>query len=400
MTSLSHKLPQECETDPECLRLRELRDLPELLAAAHSGANSELALQAKLRQQYPDELVRLALLTNQLRQQAAGKFTRASTMWFDRVGLEQSTPEPVARHKSQRFPSGGVVWDLCCGIGGDTIALAEHHPVIAVDLRPAACLRCHWNAELYQVAERVELRIADAAVGTWGNDLVHLDPDRRAGGAGRAQRIEDYVPNLARLQQLTQSCRGGAIKVGPASNFGGKFPGAEIELVSLHGECKEATVWFGELAGSHPCRATVLPQGVTLAGHPLATAVPITPLGAYLYDPDPAVVRAGLVDLCAEQLGLTRLDAAEEYLTADQLVLSPFVTPFRVQAELPNNERELRQQLRARETGVYEIKSRHLRIQADTLRRRLPATGDKAIAVIFARLHDKARLVLAERVAH
>jgi hypothetical protein len=186
--------------------------------------------------------------------------------------------------------------------------------------------------------------------------------------------------------------------VGPASNFGGKFAGAEIELVSLRGECKEATVWFGELAGPHPCRATVLPEGLTLAGHPLSDSAPVTPLQAYLYDPDPAVVRSGLVDLCAVQLGLSRLDPAEEYLTADQLVDSPFVTPFRVTAELPNNERDLRQRLRESGAGVYEIKSRHIPIQADLIRRRLPIAGEKEVTLIFARLNRKARIVIAERV--
>ena len=67
---------------------------------------------------------------------------------------------------------------------------------------------------------------------------------------------------------------GGGIKASPASNFGGKFPHAEIELVSLEGECKEATIWFGELAEPGLWRTTVLPSGETIAGDPLAAVVP------------------------------------------------------------------------------------------------------------------------------
>ena len=90
---------------------------------------------------------------------------------------------------------------------------------------------------------------------------------------------------------------GGAIKLSPASNFGGKFDDVEIELVSLHGECKEATIWFGSLATPGLYRATVLPAGETLAADPLSEFPEQGPLAKYLYDPDPAIVRSGLVDV-------------------------------------------------------------------------------------------------------
>ena len=350
-----------------------------------------------MRKSYPDDLVRLGLLVHQLRLRAGGKFTRADRMWFDRVGLEQATAEAVARHKALRFPEGECVWDLCCGIGSDAIALARRCTVTAVDLHPSACLRTIWNAEVYEIAERIEIRLDDVAAMPSPENLIHLDPDRRAMKTGRANRLEEYVPGIDVLRRLMADCPGGAIKLGPASNFGGKFPQAEIELISLAGECKEATVWFGSLAGTEPFRATVLPSGESLAGHPLSVEVPVVPLQAYLYDPDPAVVRSGLVDLCADRLGLSRLDAAEEYLTADSFVDSPFAAPFRVLAELPNNERELRRYLRESPFGSYEIKCRHIPTAAETLRKRLPISGREPATLFLARLAGQARWIVAQR---
>ena len=187
------------------------------------------------------------------------------------------------------------------------------------------------------------------------------------------------------------------MKISPASNFGGKFSDAEIELVSFQGECKEATVWFGELARDSLFRATVLPAGESIAGHPLEVAVPVSPLRHYIYDPDPAVVRAGLVDLLADHLGLCRLDDTEEYLTADQLVRSPFVQTFETLTNLPNNERDLKAWLRKSEIGQLEIKCRHIPIQADVLRRKLPLSGSIPAVVLFARLEGKARIIGARR---
>ena len=386
----------EAESDDECRVLRELRGTPEILDLISDWSGAELGLQSRLRRQFPDDVVRAAISLHELRRKAASKFTRAASMWFDRLGQEQSTAEVVARHKALRFDA--PAFDLCCGIGGDAIALAERGPVIAVDLNPAACLRTQWNAAVYEVASRLETLCTDVGRVELGDALVHIDPDRRAGLGGRAMRIEDYVPGPEFMAKLMTRSRGGAIKLGPASNFGGKFPDAEIELISLSGECKEATVWFGALAGEHPFRATALPSGETITGDPLDAAAEIAPLGRYLYDPDPAIVRAGMIDLVAERFGLSRLDSAEEYLTGDILVSTALVHPFEVLAELPNNEHALRTWLRASDFGQIEIKCRHIPIQAETLRRRLPLPGSQPGVVIFARLNGRSHAVVARRV--
>ena len=383
------------ESADECRVLRELRQTPLIFAQISAWNGGELGLQSRLRRQFSDELVRAAVSLHELRKRAKTKFTRAPSMWFDRRGLEQSTSEPVAHHKAKRFDD--AVWDLCSGIGGDAIALAERCVVTAVDLNPAACLRTQWNAEAYEVASRIESRCADVLKLGSMSGLVHIDPDRRSGSEGKASRIEDYAPNPAELVELMSRCRGGAIKVGPATNFGGKFPDTEIELISLHGECKEATVWFGDLAGRQPFRATALPSGETIAGHPLDAVATVAPLGRYVYDPDPAVVRAGLIDVVAESLSLNRLDGAEEYLTADELVRSPFLHAFEVLAELPHNERDLRAWLRTSDFGQIEIKCRHIPVQAETLRRRLPLPGDQPGVVIIARIDGKSRTICARR---
>ncbi|MDB5346833.1 MAG: hypothetical protein JWP89_5210 [Schlesneria sp.] len=383
------------DANDECRILCDLRRTPQILDLISEWNGSELGLQSKLRRQFEDDLVRAALTLHELRRKAVAKFSRASSLWCDRRGLEQATAELVALHKSKRFE--GPVWDLCSGIGSDAIAMAARCRVTALDLNPAACLRTQWNAEVYGVSNQLQAVCRDVLQLEELGGLVHVDPDRRAGSEGKASRIEDYVPGLPDLLSIMQRCRGGAIKVGPACNFGGKFPNTEIELISLFGECKEATVWFGELAHSQPFRATVLPSGETIAGHPLDAVAPVTPLGRYVYDPDPAVVRAGLLDVVAQKLELTRIDEAEEYLTSDSLVDSAFAQAFEVLAELPHNENELRSWLRKSDFGQVEIKCRHIPVQAETLRRRLPLPGKQPGVVIIAKIAGKSRTICARR---
>jgi SAM-dependent methyltransferase len=401
-------------TDPSLLRewdaLHSLRaDDAILREIADRGVLSELALQQQLRKRFPDDLVRVALVVAEMRAKASAKFSRAALMWFDRIGFEQSTGEEVARHKAQRF--SGTVLDLCCGIGGDAVALAEvAERIVAVDQNPLACLRTAWNAEVHGVGDRIEPRVggaeeawAEFGAGVTGagadRPLVHVDPDRRAGTNSRAVRIEDYAPGLEFMERLFREARGGAVKLSPAANFTGRFPGTEIEIVSLAGEAKEATVWFGELAGETPYRATVLPSGETIAGHPLDFAAErLTAPGGWLFDPDPAVVRAGLVDSVAERLGLARLDDEEEYLSGPEgPVNSHFVRSFRVLADLPNNDRHIRDWFRTHPVRQVEIKCRHVPIRADEVRRKLPLEGEGAAVLFFAKVAGRTRAIVAER---
>lgn len=381
--------------------LRALRASSALFETiAHPDSEeTEFHLQQRLRSEFPVEMVIAALTLQDIRRKAAAskKFARAEQMWLTPTGLEQATAESVARHKAQRFE--GSVWDYCCGIGGDSIALAERCEVHSVDLDPAMCLRTEWNAEVYGVRERVQTLVADVSLPSDHTGLLHIDPDRRPGGRQRMMRIEDYSPSLDVLRALMSQFRGGAIKLSPASNFGGKFPGAEIELVSLHGECKEATIWFGDLAGDQSFRATALPSGETIAADPMSARADIATTRAFVFDPDPAIVRTGLLDVLAEREQLARLDDAEEYLTGDQPLVSPWMQTFRVLEVIPNNDREVRAACRRFGFGSVEIKCRHLPIDVERVRRKLPLEGSRPGVLLFARVLGKAQVIVAERNA-
>ncbi|QDT55479.1 N5-glutamine S-adenosyl-L-methionine-dependent methyltransferase [Caulifigura coniformis] len=376
--------------------LERLRNAPDLFERLKQSNGTELALQKQLRAEYPEDLVRAALLLHDLRKRGVSKFLRADQMWFDRTGLEQSTSETVAKHKAGRLGRAAEVVDLCCGIGADALAIAALAKVQAVDLRPAACLMAKWNAEAYGLDDRIEFQVGLAENADLRNRPFHIDPDRRPGGQ-RSLRIEDHRPGLEFLQQLALHPAGGVIKLSPASNFGGKFPGCEIELVSLNGECKEALVWCGPLRTETDWRATVLPTGDTLTGDPWSAVSEQSPLRTYLFDPDPAVVRAGLVDVLCESTGLARLDREEEYLTGDTAVPSPFVQTFEVIAQLSNNEREIRNWFRRSDCGQVEIKCRRIPVVPEKVRKHLSLEGKAALVLVYARIAGKAHAVVCRR---
>ena len=379
--------------------LQTLRNTPEIFAAIKRASATELQHQKLLRAEFGEELVRAALAVHEARLRAAGRLPSAPELWLTRVGLEQSTAWPVAVHKARRFAGSAAIADLCCGIGIDSSALAAHAPVQAVDLCPTMTLRTEWNASLLGAAQPVNGVVADVTATTWQGRVVHADPDRRAGRDRPVKRLEQYQPALDWMQQLTRSAAAGAIKISPAANFQQKFPGCEIELISLGGECREATVWFGEFAGSEPFRATLLPSGETLAASPLSAWAPVAPAtNSLLLDPDPSIVRAGLIDVLAEQHSLQRLDPEEEYLTAEELPDTGFATAFQIVAVLSSNPRDLRKYLREQPAREYEILCRRIPTDADAVRRQLPVGDGPPLAIIICRIGGRTRTVVASRI--
>jgi len=394
------RLHPDADAEHSVLTTDAGRDLLSEVAEVKRASPADLT---RWRRSYHAEHVAAALRLIDTRRRGVAKFARADQMWFEPVGLEQATAEPVARHKAARF-AGALVLDLCCGIGGDSVALAERaRAVIAVDLDLGMTRRTGWNAEVYEVGDRVSPVVARAeTMSIPGDSWVHIDPDRRAGSSLRARKIDDYAPGLAFLTALTSRSRGGAIKLSPASDFAlrfGRLP-VEIELVSLAGECKEATVWFGELAGVRR-RSTCLPDGAAWTDldapvDPRRIAIPDRPL-AWVFDPDPALARAGLLDGFANALGLARLASGCDFLTGSDRVVSPFLAAFEVDETLPLDLKRLRRTVAERRLGPLEIKTRGLDLRPEAIRQALRPEGPNPAALLLVGGRGPSLAIVARR---
>ena len=340
--------------------------------------------------------VRLAVC----RRRAGPKFERAGAMWLEPTGLEQATAGPVARHKARRFAGADLVIDLCSGIGGDAVAIAGGARVIAVDLDPAMAHRSRWNAEVYGVADKlISVRGRGERFGWPSEALVHVDPDRRAGSATQARSVRDYAPGLPFLRSLPRMARGGALKLGPASDFESQFSlGAfESEVISLAGECKEATLWFGDLATCRR-RATRLPEGATWTDRDGPdVAAELAEVAGWVFSPDPALVRSRLLDSFAKAHGLARIGPGVDILTAEAPAASPFLTAFRVEAILPVDLKRLRHEVAARRLGPLEIKVRGLDLRPESVRARLRPEGPIPATLLLIGGRGPARAILASR---
>ncbi|WP_405659993.1 THUMP-like domain-containing protein [Streptomyces sp. RK9] len=360
--------------------------------------SQELAVATRLRREHPADLVSAALAQARLRQRAAAKFgaADAARMYFTPNGVEQSTRTSVATYRARRFSDpgelGGLgvrsVADLCCGIGGDAIALARAGvAVLAVDRDPLTCAVARANAEVLGLADLIEVREADVTdVDTSPYDAVFVDPARR-GGRGRIFDPEAYSPPLSWAVETARKAPRAALKIAPGIPHEAVPGEAEAEWISDGGDVKEAVLWFGgDAPGSH--RATLLPSGDTLAS-PLATMLPdpdVRPVGRFLYEPDGAVIRAHLVAEVAARVGGGLIDETIAYVTSDAAVGTPYADAYEITDQLPFNVKKLKALLRERGVGILTVKKRGSAVEPEELRRKVKPQGPGSATVFLTRV--------------
>ena len=351
------------------------------------GDEHFLANLARLRKQHPAELAKAALETATLRAKAQGKFSRAQAMYFTREGLEQASGEAVAGYRARRFAGVDSALDLGCGLGADSLALAERCRVTGFDLDPLRLAMAAENAAAYGRAARASFVAGDVTqVALPQAGAFFFDPARRENGR-RKFSVRQYLPPLGTVRVWLPRIPTGGVKISPGVDLD-ELAGydAEIEFISERGELKECALWFGDFKTAAR-RATLLDGRTdaaadagavhTLLANPAAAeqmAPPGPPL-TYLYEPDPAVLRAGLVTTLAAQLGARQLDADIAYLTASDLRGTPFARAFAIEAALPFQLKRLREALRARQVGVVTVKKRGSPLEPETLIRQLRLSG-------------------------
>src|SRR6476661_2035683 len=268
-------------------------------------------------------------------------------MFFTPKGLEQATDEQIAAYKAGRFPAGQPVVDLCCGIGGDLIALGQRGPARGVDCDPVTALFAAENVAAYGVGgNRCSVATGDATQFSTGQAAWHCDPDRRAEGR-RTTRGELFDPPLSELSGILASNCMGAIKLAPATDApDGWRTECELEWLGSRGECRQQVAWFGALAHHAGKRsATVLGSAGkvrTFVGDTNAALPPPAKLGRFLYEPDATVLAARLTAVVCREHNLAPVAEGIAYLTGEEIIHDAAIDGFEVRDVLPLDRKQLK----------------------------------------------------------
>lgn len=375
-----------------------------------------MSLQGRLREAgFAPELVAAALTQSRLRGRAREKFGGfADGMLFTDDGLEQATRLAVAARHAERFRRAGVhvVHDLGCGIGADAMGFAGLDlGVRAVDVDEvsaavAAVNLRHWSAARVEHgrAEEVRLPAGEAArhTGAW------LDPSRRLRGAaditGRSRRVFSLAgisPSWEQVCEVARRLPATGAKLSPSFPHRAVPPGAEAQWTSWEGEVLECGLWWGPLAQTRGrsaavCRADRSTHLVTEAQ--AAGARPplrdVGDLGSWLYEPDRAVIRAGLTGALVRAVDGAELDVGVGYVSGDRVVELGWARRFGVLEVMPYNVKALRAWLRDHDVGRVTIKKRGVPIDPDGLRRALRCRGAAGATLVLTRIRSQPHVLV------
>lgn len=391
----------------------------ELLASLGPYREDEaFRLTASLRKAgHSPELVSAVLTQSRLRTKAEAKFGEfARQMIFTKAGLEQATRLTVAARHAQRFAEAGIghVADLGCGLGADSMALASLDLVVtAVEMDEATAACATMNLIPFRNATVVH---SDAtSVSLEGVDGVWLDPARRTTSTSGTKRIwdpEDFSPPLSFVESLAGSGRAVGVKMGPGMPHDSVPAGCEAQWVSVGGDVTEVALWFNAVRRPGVRRAALvlgplgsaeLTSGEDFGAGPVA---PVGPVEGYLYEPDGAVIRAGLVADVALQLGGHLVDEHIAYICAPELHDTPFAKAYRVLEVMPFNVKALKAWVKDQGIGVLDIKKRGMAVTPEELRKQLLPGGSakhkdkdkKAATLVLTRIGEDRVAVSVEPV--
>ena len=411
-----HAVPVDPDADEQAAEtVRQLRALatPEGTAALSRAAallaagTDAVAALTRLRAEVGAELAGPAWGIARQRDKARPAFgSDADRLFFTGDTLEQAARAALADRRAGRLLAAGVgsVADLGCASGTDTIALARAGArVVAVDRDPVARELTRLNAATSGLtgvevldADVVDL-VADASGGrVAGCDAAVLDPARRAGG--RRQLDPDrWSPPWSTVTALLDRVPVTVVKVAPGLDHDRVPGGIEAEWVSVGGSIVEALLWGRGLSTTWR-RATLVREDLCweVSADEDPGPADVGPVRGWLHEPDPALIRSGLMSLVAAQGGATLVDPTIAYLTSDGPSGSPWLRSYRITDVLPFNLKKLRAHLRTRGVGRVVVKKRGSPIEPEALARQLRGPGSDSAVVVVTRVAGAPTVLVCE----
>ena len=339
--------------------------------------------------------------------------------WAIDPSLQQSTAWQVAQLKASWFADQDVM-DLCCGLGGDSLRIAQHaQRLVALDLDPvvAAIARANLSrtpshgcrTDGHGCGGGWEVQHADATeVEIPQNVWLHLDPDRRASGQ-RTTHQDHFQPAWDQVLQWAKSSPATVVKLAPATKLDSSdalsgLLGKPVHRcwISLSGSVREQTLLVGQVGdqlapeGSDRSAIVIRADGQTTMFHGSSTeretaesTSSVDRVGEWLIDPDAAIRAAGLTESFCNRFSLSCLGSPAGFQTTEESQVDPELKSQSVAKPVlwsgPADDRKLRKTLREHNWSVQTIKCRGTDHQPEKLVRQYQRLGDDPVILWIGR---------------
>ena len=313
--------------------------------SAHADSDvSHLALHPS-----KDPQVDMAAALQQIagRQKAKEKlpewYATEGILYPKKVSMEQCSSSQTAEYKAS-LVEGKSFADFSGGFGVDTAAFARKFTNgCYVEPQPELCELFQHNCKVLDInnVDIVNGTMEESLVNIDHVDMIYLDPSRRDTHGRRVVSLTDCTPNLLEWKSaLLDHCNILMVKMSPMIDIFQTLRDLPetyaVHVVAVEGECKEVLFLLSHEEAMH----CVLTMG-TNATNTKIMAVDInkttptrvettleterttllqiaTELSTYLYEPNAAVMKAGIFNALSEQFQIKKLAKSTNLFTSNE----------------------------------------------------------------------------------
>ena len=281
--------------------------------------------------------------------------------WFnnDRIvyppllNIEQTSSQTTATYKASLI-NGKTLVDLTGGFGVDSYFFSKRfEKVIYFELdAELSAIAAHNISELNVGnietlnGDGIEFLKKNSEKFSW----IYLDPSRRDDSGGRVFRLSDCLPNVPEnLKLLRERARGILIKTSPLLDLQAGILELEhvreIHVVAVENDVKEL-LWLITDEPSKEIMVRTVNFGKKkkeVFDYPFGAAAQVfySPPLTYLYEPNAAIMKSGLMDHLGESLKLEKLHQNSHLYTSREIREFPG-RRFEIMEILPVNKKKLK----------------------------------------------------------
>jgi hypothetical protein len=378
-------------------------------AAGHLSRHGSLRTRTWLDQRYPRDLSLAILDCVATRAHFSAKFESVTRWLLSKEAAEQATASRIAQWRADylrsRFPTEQTLVELGTGLGGDSAYLARRFTLAGYEQDPARAILARANIrELGGEACSFTVQARQISPQDLPDGLVFADPSRR--GRSRCFDPESWSPPLSHLLSLNRPM---VLKTAPGLSLDLLPRGVEAHFISIAGELKEAMLLhpLSPEDGSERHAWLFLPGAeppLHLWGQPRSVPIAEPRPGHYLHEPDPCLLRSGLLDQLARPLQAGVVHPKIAYLSGPSACPNAWATSFRILEAQGLNWKGLERALLETDWSEVEYLSRGVPFSQEEFlartrqaRKRMKGRPGGRGAVILYRLDRGYHAVLARR---
>ena len=267
------------------------------------------------------------------------------------LSIEQCSSEAAAKYKAGLL-DGHTFADLTGGLGVDTFYISQHfQQTDYVEMQTELCDLARHNFAILKADVKVLNETAeDYLKRCEPKDCIFIDPARRDEHGRKTISISDCTPDVAALQDLLrQKAKRVLIKLSPMLDISKALEELchvkEVHVVAVANECKELDLimerdYQGEV--HFVCVNLMTNQQelcFTMAEERSSTTRLADGVMKYLYEPNPALMKAGCFKLLTARFDVYKLHRNSNLYTSEQLIPDFPGRVFEVQDWAPYNKK-------------------------------------------------------------